>query len=184
MPWSTTPHLPPASCRLPHPRPDHDRPARGVRAVVARLRRRRPRAGRGPRRALRPGRHLDQPFGTLSAGERRRTSIARALMPDPTCSSSTSRRPASTWRRASACSHDLARSPRSQRPTRHRPRLAPSRGDPARVRARARPARRSVAGGRADRRRAARRRPDRGLRPGAAVDAARRALDGARCADA
>jgi iron complex transport system ATP-binding protein len=25
----------------------------------------------------------DQPFGTLSAGERRRTSIARALMPDP-----------------------------------------------------------------------------------------------------
>jgi iron complex transport system ATP-binding protein len=29
------------------------------------------------------GDHLDQPFGTLSAGERRRTSIARALMPDP-----------------------------------------------------------------------------------------------------
>lgn len=29
------------------------------------------------------GAHLDQPFGTLSAGERRRTSIARALMPDP-----------------------------------------------------------------------------------------------------
>jgi len=27
--------------------------------------------------------HLDQEFGTLSAGERRRTSIARALMPDP-----------------------------------------------------------------------------------------------------
>ena len=27
--------------------------------------------------------HLDQDFGTLSAGERRRTSIARALMPDP-----------------------------------------------------------------------------------------------------
>jgi iron complex transport system ATP-binding protein len=27
--------------------------------------------------------HIDQPFGTLSAGERRRTSIARALMPDP-----------------------------------------------------------------------------------------------------
>jgi iron complex transport system ATP-binding protein len=27
--------------------------------------------------------HLHQPFGTLSAGERRRTSIARALMPDP-----------------------------------------------------------------------------------------------------
>jgi iron complex transport system ATP-binding protein len=27
--------------------------------------------------------HLDQPFATLSAGERRRTSIARALMPDP-----------------------------------------------------------------------------------------------------
>jgi iron complex transport system ATP-binding protein len=27
--------------------------------------------------------HLDQAFGTLSAGERRRTSIARALMPDP-----------------------------------------------------------------------------------------------------
>ncbi|HYH93497.1 MAG TPA: ATP-binding cassette domain-containing protein [Candidatus Saccharimonadales bacterium] len=27
--------------------------------------------------------HVDQPFGTLSAGERRRTSIARALMPDP-----------------------------------------------------------------------------------------------------
>jgi iron complex transport system ATP-binding protein len=26
---------------------------------------------------------VDQPFGTLSAGERRRTSIARALMPDP-----------------------------------------------------------------------------------------------------
>ncbi len=25
----------------------------------------------------------DHPFGTLSAGERRRTSIARALMPDP-----------------------------------------------------------------------------------------------------
>ncbi len=29
------------------------------------------------------GEHVDQPFGTLSAGERRRTSIARALMPDP-----------------------------------------------------------------------------------------------------
>ncbi len=29
------------------------------------------------------GEQLDQPFGTLSAGERRRTSIARALMPDP-----------------------------------------------------------------------------------------------------
>ena len=29
------------------------------------------------------GGHLDQAFGTLSAGERRRTSIARALMPDP-----------------------------------------------------------------------------------------------------
>lgn len=29
------------------------------------------------------GAHLDQEFGTLSAGERRRTSIARALMPDP-----------------------------------------------------------------------------------------------------
>lgn len=28
-------------------------------------------------------RHLHQPFSTLSAGERRRTSIARALMPDP-----------------------------------------------------------------------------------------------------
>lgn len=27
--------------------------------------------------------HLEQAFGTLSAGERRRTSIARALMPDP-----------------------------------------------------------------------------------------------------
>lgn len=27
--------------------------------------------------------HLDQDFGTLSTGERRRTSIARALMPDP-----------------------------------------------------------------------------------------------------
>jgi iron complex transport system ATP-binding protein len=29
------------------------------------------------------GEQVDQPFGTLSAGERRRTSIARALMPDP-----------------------------------------------------------------------------------------------------
>lgn len=29
------------------------------------------------------GDHVDQAFGTLSAGERRRTSIARALMPDP-----------------------------------------------------------------------------------------------------
>lgn len=29
------------------------------------------------------GAHLGQSFGTLSAGERRRTSIARALMPDP-----------------------------------------------------------------------------------------------------
>ena len=29
------------------------------------------------------GIHVDQPFATLSAGERRRTSIARALMPDP-----------------------------------------------------------------------------------------------------
>ncbi len=29
------------------------------------------------------GDQVDQPFGTLSAGERRRTSIARALMPDP-----------------------------------------------------------------------------------------------------
>lgn len=29
------------------------------------------------------GEHLDQPFATLSSGERRRVSIARALMPDP-----------------------------------------------------------------------------------------------------
>ena len=34
-------------------------------------------------RELGLGDHLDQPFSTLSAGERRRTSIARALMPDP-----------------------------------------------------------------------------------------------------
>ena len=34
-------------------------------------------------RELGLGEHLRQPFGTLSAGERRRTSIARALMPDP-----------------------------------------------------------------------------------------------------
>jgi iron complex transport system ATP-binding protein len=34
-------------------------------------------------RTLGLGDHLDQPFGTLSAGERRRVSIARALMPDP-----------------------------------------------------------------------------------------------------
>jgi iron complex transport system ATP-binding protein len=34
-------------------------------------------------RELGLGEHLDQPFSTLSAGERRRTSIARALMPDP-----------------------------------------------------------------------------------------------------
>jgi iron complex transport system ATP-binding protein len=34
-------------------------------------------------RQLGLGEHLGQPFGTLSAGERRRTSIARALMPDP-----------------------------------------------------------------------------------------------------
>ncbi len=34
-------------------------------------------------RLLGLGDHLDQPFATLSAGERRRTSIARALMPDP-----------------------------------------------------------------------------------------------------
>ena len=29
------------------------------------------------------GEHLDRPFATMSAGEQRRTSIARALMPDP-----------------------------------------------------------------------------------------------------
>ena len=62
----------------------HDRPQRGDRAVVARVLRRRSRPGPG-----RPGRRVgmssgaDQPFGTLSAGERRRVSIARALMPDP-----------------------------------------------------------------------------------------------------
>ena len=38
---------------------------------------------RGAARRARLGRVADQPFGTLSAGERRRTSIARALMPDP-----------------------------------------------------------------------------------------------------
>ena len=38
---------------------------------------------RGPARPARDGGGADQPFGTLSAGERRRVSIARALMPDP-----------------------------------------------------------------------------------------------------
>jgi len=38
---------------------------------------------RGLLERLGVGRVADHPFGTLSAGERRRTSIARALMPDP-----------------------------------------------------------------------------------------------------
>ena len=38
---------------------------------------------------------------TMSQGERGRTLIARALMTEPRCCSSTSRAPASTWPRAS-----------------------------------------------------------------------------------
>ena len=52
--------------------------------------------------------HVDQPVGTLSEGERKRLLVARLLMADPNCSSSTSPVPASTsvaarrWWRCSA----------------------------------------------------------------------------------
>ena len=66
--------------RLHAGRPRHERDQRGHRAVVARVRRRTTGSAPGPSwRASGWRRRADQPFGTLSAGERRRVSIARAL---------------------------------------------------------------------------------------------------------
>ena len=74
---------------VPPARPDpgdarDDGAPRRDRTVVARLLGRRPAAGaRACLATLGLERVADHAYGTLSAGERRRTSIARALMPDP-----------------------------------------------------------------------------------------------------
>ena len=60
-----------------------DRASRRHRTVVARLQRRRSCPCARLLERLGAGRVADHAYGTLSAGERRRASIARALMPDP-----------------------------------------------------------------------------------------------------
>ena len=63
-------------------------------------------AGRrlGDRRALRAGEIIDRPVGTYSGGQRRRLEIARSLVSDRRCCSSTSRPSVSTPGSATSCS--------------------------------------------------------------------------------
>ena len=63
-----------------------------------------------------------RPFGTLSEGERKRVQIARALMADPSCCSSTSRAPGST----SAAGRTSSRGSPGWRATTTRPRRSSS----------------------------------------------------------
>ena len=56
----------------------------------------------------------DRTFGTLSEGERKRVQIARALMTDPSCCCSTSRRPGWTWPGARPWSGPWASWPRTR----------------------------------------------------------------------
>lgn len=63
------------------------------------------------------GAHLHQPFATLSAGERRRTSIARALMPDPEILLLDEPTASLDLAARETLLHDLAALARTERPT-------------------------------------------------------------------
>lgn len=63
------------------------------------------------------GAHLHQPFNTLSAGERRRTSIARALMPDPEILLLDEPTASLDLAARETLLHDLAALARTERPT-------------------------------------------------------------------
>ena len=52
---------------------------------------------------------LDTPVRQLSLGQRMRGELTAAMLHDPECSSSTSRRSASTWSRRSACASSSRR---------------------------------------------------------------------------
>ena len=126
---------------------------RGARAVVAHLHRRRPRPGP---RAARPrsgvGDLAERTSARSRRGERQRVQLARTLMADPDCSSSTSRPPASTSAAAKTWSRrlgDLAADPTTPA---DRARHPPRRRDPARVHPRAPVAARPRSERRADRR--------------------------------
>ena len=94
----------------------------------------------------------DHPYGTLSAGERRRTSIARALMPDPDLLLLDEPAASLDLGARETLIEDLAALAEQAASVGDRPGLAPRRGDPAGVLARAGAGRR-----RRGRRRAARR---------------------------
>ena len=84
------------------------------------------------------GDHLDQAFGTLSAGERRRTSIARALMPDPDVLILDEPMASLDLAARELLLADLEIARPRAATAGGDPGLPPPRGDPARVRARAR----------------------------------------------
>ena len=88
------------------------------------------------------GRVADHPFGTLSAGERRRVSIARALMPDPDLLLLDEPAASLDLGARETLLRDLSLLAGEPRPAAIVLVIAPRRGDPAGLHPRPRPARR------------------------------------------
>ena len=121
-----------------------DGQARRPRAVVAPLRRRRPRAGARPARPRRRRRPRGAQLGTLSSGEQQRVLLARTLMTAPGAAAcSTSRPPGSTSAAARSSSRALGDAGRRPGRAADRPRHPPRRRDPTGLHPRAAPARRA-----------------------------------------